>query len=128
MTEVAAAWQDGEVRIVVPAELGHVRLVRLAAAAFADRLGFDVDEIEDVRVAVDELASCLIERASSGALTVAFTASDQVFAVEGQVVGTQNPVFDELTAQILGAVVNSYETGTSNGTAWFRAEKSIPTK
>ena len=128
MTEVAAAWQDGEVRIVVPAELAHVRLVRLSAAAFADRLGFDVDEIEDVRVAVDELASCLIERASSGALTVVFTASEQVFAVAGHVAGTQNPVLDELTAQILGAVVNSYETGTSNGTAWFRAEKSIPFK
>jgi anti-sigma regulatory factor (Ser/Thr protein kinase) len=123
-----AQWADGQVRVTVPAELGQVRLVRLAAAAYADRLGFDVDDIEDVRVAVDELASCLIEHATSGPLIVVLTNSDDRFAVAGSVPGLKSPVLDELTSQILSAVLNNYETGVTAGYAWFRAEKATPAK
>ena len=41
-------------------------LVRTAATACCARLDFDVDRLEDVRLAVDEVASMLIERAVPG--------------------------------------------------------------
>lgn len=120
-------WDVQQVRVMVPAELGYLRMVRLAAAAFGDRLGFDVDEIEDIRVAVDELASCLIERASNtDPLTVVLSATEESLLVSGYVPSTEGPVLDTLTSQILGAVVNSYDTGNSDGMAWFHLRKSIP--
>ena len=41
-------------------------LVRTAATACCARLDFDVDRLEDVRLAVDEVATMLIERALPG--------------------------------------------------------------
>ena len=60
------------IRLTVPAALEYVRIVRLTASGVASRLGFDVEEIEDLRVAVDELASIVVEAADGGELTVDF--------------------------------------------------------
>src|ERR671933_512426 len=50
----------GEVRLVVPAAPEYLRLVRLTAAGMASRLGFTFDEVEDLRIAVDELCFHLL--------------------------------------------------------------------
>jgi hypothetical protein len=44
-----------EVRLVVPARPELLRLARVTAAGLAGRLGFSYDEIEDLRLAIDEL-------------------------------------------------------------------------
>ena len=44
-----------EVRLVVPARPEVLRLARVTAAGLAGRLGFSYDEIEDLRLAIDEL-------------------------------------------------------------------------
>jgi serine/threonine-protein kinase RsbW len=49
----------------IPASSAWVVLVRTAATACCARLDFDVDRLEDVRLAVDEVAM-LIERAVPG--------------------------------------------------------------
>ena len=60
------------VRLSVPAALEYVRIVRLTGSGVASRLGFDVEEIENFRVALDELASMAIEVAATGELEVTF--------------------------------------------------------
>ena len=50
----------GDVRLVVPAAPEYLRLVRLTAAGLASRLGFTFDEVEDLRIAVDELCFHLL--------------------------------------------------------------------
>ena len=74
------------------------------------RFGFDVEEIEDLRVAVDELASVVIE-AGSGA-------RDRVHVLEPRSTrsrskaarpSTAEPVLDDLTRQILSVVVDDFE-------------------
>src|SRR3954471_4095898 len=50
----------GDVRLVVPASPEYLRLVRLTAAGLASRLGFSFDEVEDLRIAVDELCFHLL--------------------------------------------------------------------
>src|SRR5207244_330326 len=50
----------GDVRLVVPAAPEYLRLVRLTAAGMASRLGFTFDEVEDLRIAVDELCFHLL--------------------------------------------------------------------
>ena len=61
-----APGRDGDVRLVVPAAPEYLRLVRLTAAGLASRLGFTFDEVEDLRIAVDELCFHLLGGADNG--------------------------------------------------------------
>jgi hypothetical protein len=46
---------EEEVRLTVPATPELLRLARVAASGVASRLGFTYDEVEDLRLAIDEL-------------------------------------------------------------------------
>ena len=78
------------VRLSVPGSLEYVRVVRLTAAAVASRFRFDVEEIEDIRVAVDELASVVIEAGSGSEITLTFSNLGDTFAVAGTRPSTGN--------------------------------------
>jgi len=54
------------VRLTVPATSAWVVLVRTTATATCARLDFDVDTLEDVRLAVDEVAAMLVGDAVEG--------------------------------------------------------------
>ena len=111
------------VRLSVPGLLEYVRVVRLTAAAVASRFGFDVEEIEDLRVAVDELASVVIEAGIGGEVTLTFSNLGDMFTVEGSGPVDGEPVLDDLTRQILSVVVDAFEIATTDGVAHFRATK-----
>ena len=116
--------QVGEVvRLSVPGSLEYVRVVRLTAAAVAARLGFDIEEIEDLRVAVDELASVVIEAGSGAELSFTFSNLGDTFVVEGTAAVDAEPALDGLTRQILSVVVDSFELSAYDGVAYFRATK-----
>lgn len=111
------------VRLSVPGSLEYVRVVRLTAAAVASRFRFDVEEIEDIRVAVDELASVVIEAGSGSELSLTFSNLGDTFAVVGTAVVERQPVLDDLTGQILSVVVDDFEITATDGAAHFRATK-----
>jgi anti-sigma regulatory factor (Ser/Thr protein kinase) len=111
------------VRLSVPGSLEYVRVVRLTAAAVAARFGFDVEEIEDIRVAVDELASVVIEAGGGGEIAFTFSNLSDTFAVEGRGAVDAEPVVDDLTRQILSVVVDDFELTAADGVAQFRATK-----
>jgi len=117
------------VRLIVPASLEYVRIVRLTASGIASRLGFDVDEIENLRVAIDELASMVVERSAPGELELSFTTVDNQLAIEGRApagsgsVGTE---IEELTAQILNAVIDKYELRNGDGSIGFWCVRRLP--
>jgi len=118
------------IRLTVPAALEYVRIVRLTASGVASRLGFDVEEIEDLRVAVDELASLVVEAADGGELAVAFAVQNDMLRIEGEAPtapGRENARVDELTAQILAAVVEEWELETRDGIVRFACTRRVPT-
>ncbi len=53
--------QEPSVRLTIPARSRYLRLARLTAAGIASDLGFTLQGIEDVRIAVDEACAILIE-------------------------------------------------------------------
>lgn len=57
----------GPVDLAVPATSEHLRILRLVAASLAASMGHDIDRLDDLRIAVDELCSLLIEHAPPGA-------------------------------------------------------------
>lgn len=111
------------VRLSFPGSLEYVRVARMTASAMAARLGFDVEEIEDVRVAVDELASVVIEAGDGSELSLTFSDLGGAFVVEGRAPVVSEPRLDDLTRQILSVVVDDFELGSSAGSAEFRASK-----
>jgi serine/threonine-protein kinase RsbW len=54
------------IRLSIPASSAWVVLVRTAATACCARLDFDVERLEDVRLAVDEVAALLVDHAVAG--------------------------------------------------------------
>ena len=113
--------REDVVRLSVPAALEYVRIVRLTGSGVASRLGFDIEEIENLRVALDELASMAIEVAAAGELEVTFFTTETELRVNGcaPVAGGVDVGVDALTAQILKAVIDDYELRSANGFVEF---------
>ena len=109
------------VRLSVPAALEYVRIIRLTGSGVASRLGFDVEEIENLRVAIDELASMAIEAAEGGALDITFTTGEDDLRIEGRAKAKASTEvgIDALTGQILKAVIDDYELRTDSGQVCF---------
>jgi serine/threonine-protein kinase RsbW len=72
------------VSIKIPASPEYVHVVRLVAAGLAARLGFTLDDIEDLKIAVDELTAYLTgAQGRAGHLQIRFTVGDDTIEIEG---------------------------------------------
>lgn len=111
----------------MPARPQLLRVARLTAAGLAGRLGFNFDEIEDVKIAVDELCFALVgTKGREGDLTVVYRLLPDALEIEGT--GSfdgdaPQPVPSELSAQILAAVVDEHELRRDGDQLRFRLRK-----
>jgi serine/threonine-protein kinase RsbW len=60
LPDAAHTRRDDVVLLVVPADGGYLSVLRTATAGLAARLKFSLEEIEDLRIAVDEACAMLI--------------------------------------------------------------------
>ncbi|MEO6885142.1 MAG: ATP-binding protein [Jatrophihabitantaceae bacterium] len=65
MTETTTRPDGDVVQIAVPADTGYVATLRLTAASLAARCDLTIDDIEDLRLAVDEACSLLLPHSAS---------------------------------------------------------------
>ncbi len=120
----------GEVRLEVPASPEFFRITRIMVAGVASRVGFTLDDVEDLRIAIDELCFALVGRAGRpGTLTLHYAIHDDGLSVRGKghfVDGAgSNPVLSPLSLQILSAVVDECEvSGGADGPS-FRMVKRL---
>jgi hypothetical protein len=127
--------RGGDVRLVVPAAPEYLRLVRLTAAGLASRLGFTFDEVEDLRIAVDELSFHLLGEADpdddgsdpSGeprTMDLTYSAAADSITITGRT-GSNGvvPQPSELSEQILDALVDEHEVGKDGDKIMFRLKK-----
>jgi serine/threonine-protein kinase RsbW len=121
---------DGEeVRLTMPATPPLLRVARHTAAGLAGRLGFSFDEIEDVKIAVDELCFALVgSKGRAGTLTVVYRLTGDALEIEGEGVFPTNgseapPAASDLSAQILAAVVDEHDLTGDGETMRFRLLK-----
>jgi len=76
----------GEVELRVPAASAFVAVLRSVTAGLAARCDLTLDEIEDLRLAVDEACALLLPVAAIGAdLTTTFTLTDGQLVVRARV-------------------------------------------
>jgi len=109
------------VRLSLPASPDYVRIVRLAASGIATNLGFDVDELDDLRVAVGELVNLTLEVCKPETLDVTFTIDGNELRVEGAAPAADGRVveLDSLTRQILDAFLDTYTIDITDGRVCF---------
>ena len=116
------------VRLVVPARPEFLRLARVTAAGLAGRLGFVYDEVEDVRLAVDEMCFGAVgSRGREGAMEILFRASPDKLVIEGRgrFEGSGSPPgLNDLSRLVLAAVADEHELTTRDGDVEFRIVKS----
>jgi hypothetical protein len=122
------------VELVIPVNADLVVLARMTAATVGSRANFDVEEIEDLRLAVNELCISLVQGSTDGRLELRFTRTDD--AVE--VACTYHPVLSSqsewdveealkgLSARILDALVDEHgvDDGGGNRRAWLRKQRT----
>ena len=76
---------EDEVRLAVPARPEFVGLARVTAAGLASRLGFTFDQVEDLRLAIDEMCFGLTgSKGRDGILEVRFLLSPEGLTVNGE--------------------------------------------
>ncbi len=120
------ATSDDEVRLVVPAMPEYLRLARVTAAGLASRLGFTFDEVEDLRLAIDELCYGLTGsggRDGTVAIRYVLGADSLVIEGEGQFRSESKVALSELSEVILQALVDEHDLHDGAGGPSFRLVK-----
>lgn len=118
-----------------PVKADLVVLARLTAATVAARAGFGVEEIEDLRLAVEELCLSLVRADDDGRLHLAFEHAGHTLTVtcwfeprpgwDGSGSGT----VDDLSLRILDALVDEHGREQRQGQlhAWLRKRRAHST-
>lgn len=119
-----------EIKLSIPAAPEFLRLARLAAADVASRAGFSYEDIEDLRIGVDELCHVLMAPGTDGDhLELTFRLLADAVAVEGAgPPGASHHVSvqSELSRTIVAAVVDEHEVTTVDDVRRFRLLKRTP--
>jgi serine/threonine-protein kinase RsbW len=116
--------------MAVPATPEFLRLARVTAAGLASRLGFTFDDVDDLRLAIDELCFALIgAKGRQGTVQLRYVVSGDVLEVVGsgqfEDAGPA-PKLNDFSAQILDALVDEHELSTADGQPRFRLVKRRP--
>ncbi len=118
----------GEVRLEVPAEPEFLRISRIMAAGVASRVGFTLDEVEDLRIAIDEVCFALVgAKGRAGTISLRYLLDGDQLSVEGTGRFTDglanDPLVSALSEQILAAVVDECELSAGVDGPTFRLVK-----
>ena len=99
-----------DVELRIPADSAFLAVLRTATAGLAARLDFPIDDIEDLRIAVDEACAMVLPQAKEGAdLTCAFTLGNGSLevAVSAECDQPRQPSRDGFAWTVLAALTSS---------------------
>ncbi|HEX5534917.1 MAG TPA: anti-sigma regulatory factor [Actinomycetales bacterium] len=117
-----------EVVLRVPADPAYLTVLRTATAGLAARLDMTLDEIEDLRIAVDEAAALLMGGGDEDAQLVAgFTIEPDALSVRVTGPATTLPEPHSFAWAVLEALAGEVETGSGDDGSWvlLRHERSL---
>jgi hypothetical protein len=109
-----------QLRLQVPSTVEHLRTVRLVAADAANRAGFDCDETDDLRIAVDEVCYAVL-RTTEAPITVGFSTEPGRVEVRGAAdhEGIRRPLHLPPVSQLIVDAVSD-EVELADGSAGIR--------
>jgi serine/threonine-protein kinase RsbW len=119
---------DGEILLTLPAQPRMVRVARLTASAVASFADLTVDDIDDLKIAVDEACVVLLEHGGGGPVELAFSFEPGSVQVRGRTAGSDADLESDevrLASRILDVVADNFELAALAGEVTFRLQKSI---
>jgi serine/threonine-protein kinase RsbW len=124
--------------LVVPADGSYLAVLRTATAGLAARLQFTLDEIEDLRIAVDEACAILLavapapsQLAGGFEVTSEFKVTDEALSIEVSVPVTRHatlPGGNSFSWQVLTALAGEVNARTDDHHAAIRLTKRRGTR
>jgi len=112
---------DDVVLLTVPADGAYLGVLRTATAGLAARLQFALDEIEDLRIAVDEACAMLLSTTTESAeLQCRFAVTEDALTVAvsaPMVAGTRLPAETSFAWKVLTALTTSATATAADGRA-----------
>jgi serine/threonine-protein kinase RsbW len=103
--------------ITLPADSAYLSVLRTATAGLAARLDFTIDEIEDLRIAVDEACAMLLPQAVTGAdITCEFRLEEASIRVGVSVltVDGEQPSRDTFAWTVLSALAGDVDSSADD--------------
>ena len=101
------------VKVCMPAEGAYLSVLRTATAGLAARLDFTLDEIEDLRIAVDEACAMLLAQAIPGTnLECAFDLAEDLMIITVAVTAAEPriPAKDTFAWTVLSALAGAVDS------------------
>jgi serine/threonine-protein kinase RsbW len=110
------------VQLRVPADPAYLAVVRTASAELGVRLALTLDEIEDLRIAVDEACSMLLGNTTHGGENLYADFTIRPGRLDVQVRGPAGilPDRSSFAWTVLEALVGRVETGATDAGCWIR--------
>ena len=125
--ETTATHNDDVVVLVVPADGSYLAVLRTATAGLAARLQFTLDEIEDLRIAVDEACAILLAVAPGQTeVTSQFEVTDEALSIDVSVPVTDTatlPGGNSFSWQVLTALAGAVSAQSDGHRAVIRLTK-----
>lgn len=119
----------GRIELSLPPDSRYMRLARLMASGVATTSGLPLEEVEDFRIAVDELCATLIEMGDGEAVRLAFELGGDALLVVGTTRTSPGETIDEerlsLSRQILDVVTDGHELTQDGTSVSFQARKVV---
>ena len=119
------------VALKLPADSAYLTVLRTAAAGLASRLNFTLDDIEDLRIAVDEACAMLLPRAAEGAsLECTFELKPGELDIAVSIATTDGalPSRDTFAWTVLTALAGEVDASAADGTVTITMAKKSSTE
>ncbi len=112
---------DGDISISMPADAGLIHILRTVTGGVAARLDFSIDDIDDLRLAVDEAAAHLLSiQPRPERLVVVFRPAGDRLDVSASASGSENGDQPWPAPQLEGTLTWQILTALADGTAMAR--------
>jgi serine/threonine-protein kinase RsbW len=114
---VSSTGRPAEVRLSIPADGAYIAVPRSVVGNLAARNNFTVEEIDDLRIAVDEACALLLPQASDGVLDCVFEIDPPLIRVTASatVPNGWKPDTSSFGWTVLTALVESVAAETVDG-------------
>jgi len=117
------------VRLSIPLDTRYVRIVRLVARGVATSMGFDLEGVDDLRIAVEEMCAALFDVSAGPDLELSFQVSGNRVDVEGRTASSSSASLDQerfaLSEQILNVACDGYSVKVNGEINRFSLHKLL---
>lgn len=119
---------SGPVTLTVPPIASMVRVGRLTASSIASLSDMTIDDIDDIKIAVSEMITLLIQSGSRANVTLRFETTSSSFTIEATTPATSLDLGRNdlaLATAVLDAVSDSHEVAFIDDRILMRMVKAI---